>query len=156
MTATDLSEGTYATSHAGPLTYIWTFLGGAALGLVGGFLQAVDVTIGSIALPFWAVVALAAMLVTTRAITTSYGSRKPAVTWFVGWLIVTLLLAMTLPGGDQVISDGTVQLLYVFGGVVLGSAFVSIPAQLRSPQPQHSAAEAWASGESRARGDRDA
>lgn len=154
--ATGPYEWTNTTTDAGPLTYVWTILGGAALGLVGGFLQAVDVTIGPISVPIWAVIVLAAMVIAARAITTSYGSRKPAVVWFLGWLLMTLLLAMTLPGGDQVITDGTAQILYLFAGVVLGSAFVSIPARLRSPRPPESTSGTEATSGSEAGGGRDA
>jgi hypothetical protein len=139
VTATDPPDEPAMAARASPLTYIWTFLGGIALGLVGGFLQAAEVTIGPASLPVWAVVVLAAMVVTMRAITTSYGSRKPAVTWFLGWLVVSLLLAVTSPAGDQVIADGNVPLFYLFGGVVLGSAFASVPAQLRPPGQQEAA-----------------
>lgn len=113
------------------VTLLGVLLGGAALGLVGGFLQAVEVTIGSISVPFWMVIVLAAMLTTARAITINYGSRKPAIAWFVGWLAVTLLLSTPLPSGDQVISAGVVQMVYVFGGAVLGAMFVSLPPNLR-------------------------
>lgn len=137
-TASGPSEAVDGPVTASLWTYVWTLLGGLLLGLVGGFLQAVDVTIGSLSVPIWAVVVLAAMVVTTRAITTVYGSRKPAFSWFLGWMVATLLLALTLPGGDQVISDGAVQMFYLFGGVVIGSAVASLPAQMRpaqSPQP---------------------
>lgn len=152
----DSSDRTSTLTDPGPLTYVWTLLGGAALGLVGAFLQAADVTIGSVSLPIWAVIVLAAMAVTTRAITTSYGSRKPAVVWFLGWLLATLILAMTLPGGDQVIADGTAQLIYLFGGVVLGSAVASIPAQLRPPGTQDATAGTGTTGSSEPKGDPDA
>jgi hypothetical protein len=127
----DSPERTNEVPSATFLSMVGILIGGAALGLVGAFLQAVEVSVGPLTIPFWTVIVLAAMLSTARAITINYGSRKPAIAWFVGWISVTLLLSMPLPSGDQVVSDGIAQMIYVFGGAVLGAAFVSLPANLR-------------------------
>lgn len=106
------------------------FVGGVLLGLVGALLQASEVTLGPVTIPLWMILVLAAMATTARAVTLHYESRKPAAAWFGGWLVTTLVLSTPLPSGDQIVSDGVVQMIYVFGGAVLGSAFVSLPARL--------------------------
>ena len=116
-------------------TYLWALLAGLAFGMVGAFLQAATYEVGPVTIPVWAILVLLTLLVIIRAITVAYGSRKPALAFFLGWLIASTVLALPLPGGDQVIADGAVQVFYFFGGVVFGSTFVSLPAVLGSRGP---------------------
>lgn len=108
---------------------------GVLLGLVGAFLQAKTWTIGPITIPIWALVLITALAVFCRAMTTTYGSRKSAIVLYASWLIVTILLASPMPGGDIIIGAGAAQWFYVFGGVIVGAMIVSLPARL-GPQEQ--------------------
>jgi uncharacterized membrane protein len=126
-------------SHRSSTVTIWIYLGallaGLILGMVGAFLQATSYEIGPVTVPVWAILLLASLATSIRAITIAYGSRKPALAFFLGWLIASAVLSLPLPSGDQVIADGGLQVFYFFGGVVLGSAFVSLPAVLGGRGP---------------------
>ncbi|MDZ7578417.1 MAG: DUF6113 family protein [Candidatus Nanopelagicales bacterium] len=115
------------------------FLGGAALGLLGGFVQAIGVNLSGVQIPVGLVLVLAALVATQRALVHSWESRTPAAAWFVGWIVMTLVLALPLPGGNVVIAEGAVPIVYLFGGAVLGAAAASLPARIRpadrSPEP---------------------
>ncbi|MCH9817263.1 MAG: hypothetical protein K0U64_12585 [Actinomycetia bacterium] len=131
-------------------TFGWALLAGLVLGMIGAFLQAATFEVGPVTIPVWAILVMLTLLVSIRAITVSYGSRKPGSVFFLGWLIASIVLALPLPSGDQVIADGAVQVFYFFGGVVLGSTFVSLPAALGARGPSKEETNAAIRGNSNA------
>jgi len=45
----------------------------------------------------------------------------------VGWLGVTIVLSLESPWGDLIVSGGPRQLVYLFGGTVVGAALATFP-----------------------------
>ena len=133
---------------------VWTGLAllfsGAVLGLLGGFLQAVRVTVGDVALPIGVVVVLVTLLTCIRAVIHAFDTRRAGILILVGWAAVTVLLALPWPGGDVVLAQEPVALVYLFGGVVLATAAANLPARLRPvdagavPAPEPGDADAGA------------
>lgn len=108
-------------------------VGGLALGVVGAFVQADRLVVGSIALPWGTAIVLVALVVCVRGgawwVMTRWGGAAVAV----GWLVATVALATTSPSGDLAISAGGRQMVYLFGGVVLATAAVTVPLVERRP-----------------------
>jgi hypothetical protein len=65
------------------------------------------------------VAVLIVVLLIARAGAWWMGSRWGAIVFSVGWLVATLAMASTTPGGDLIINAGTRQALYLIGGSVL-------------------------------------
>lgn len=113
-------------------------LTGAVIGLVGGFLQAVTVTVAGIALPVGVVVVVLALIATIRAVIHVFDRRWAGVWVFLGWVVVSALLAYQWPGGDVVIAREPTAMVYLFGGALLASAAANLPARLRPPSASES------------------
>lgn len=109
--------------------------GGVILGLFGGFLQAWTVPVAGIALPVGLVLVLACLLAGIRALIHLFDSRRAGVVFFVGWVVTSVVLAIPTSEGDIVIAPDGLALVYLFVGVIAGSAAANIPARLRPVTP---------------------
>lgn len=105
--------------------------GGVILGLFGGFLQAWTVPVAGLDLPVGLVLVLACLLAGIRALIHVFNSRRAGVIFFVGWVVTSVVLAIPTAEGDIVIAPDGLALVYLFLGVIAGSAAANIPARLR-------------------------
>lgn len=125
-----------ATAHTlGPGTVVVLVAGGLAFGVAAGFLQAVTMAVGDVAVPVGVIVMLAALLAFVRALVHTYDRRMAGVWFFAGWAVASLALAVPWPGGDIVIGDDLTAKIYLFGGAILASAAANVPARLRPTGP---------------------
>jgi hypothetical protein len=114
---------------------------GLVLGVVGAFVQAqralVDTPWGPASIPWGVPLVWLALLSAIRAgawlMMTRWGS------WAVlgGWLGATVAMAAESGSGDLALSGGTRQLVYLFGGVIMGSAAATLPLPGASARPRN-------------------
>lgn len=107
-------------------------LGGVVLGVFGAFLQAFTVTVGSRSIPVGAVVLLGCLVACIRALIHTFDTRGAGVAFFLGWVVASVVLAIPTSGGDIVIALTPIAVVYLFAGVVIGSACANVPARLRA------------------------
>ena len=107
---------------------------GMAVGLVGGFVQAMRVVVdapwGIIAIPWGFLLVLIVMVVVVRGASWALESRAGGFLALAGWLLLTLLLASQSGRGDVVIAAGARQWMYLLGGSVLGAAVATLPLRM--------------------------
>jgi hypothetical protein len=105
-------------------------LGGLLLGTMGAFVQAARWLIADFSIPWGTLVVLAGLVVAIRAGIALVGSRWGGVCVFAGWLAATVIFSTRTPwSGDLIIAPGTWQFVYLFGGLILGSAAATIAAR---------------------------
>lgn len=119
-----------------PVRVLWAvglILLGMVIGLAGAFVQAhrFVLPLADLAIPWGIVVVWVALLAAIRAGAWALHSRGGAWGVLAGWLSATILLATESPSGDLALSGGPRQLVYLFGGVVLGSAAATLPVRVR-------------------------
>ncbi len=114
-------------------------VGGGAVGVAAGFVQAQRSTVLGIPTPWGLVLALAVVVATVRGASWLLRSRVGGVAFFVGWLVVTVVLSAESGSGDLVLSSGPRQFGYLFGGVVLGAAAAAYPLLDRRTTSQRAA-----------------
>lgn len=126
-------DGAAATAapRLGVVTAVVLALAGVVLGLFGGFLQAWTVPVLGWAAPVGLVLVLATVVACIRALVHAFGTRRAGVAFFVGWVVVSVLLALPTSEGDIVIAGNPLALVYLFGGVVIGSMAANLPVRLR-------------------------
>ncbi len=102
---------------------------GFVIGVAGAFVQAhrLLLPVGDLALPWGVPLVWVALLAAVRAGAWAMHSRWGSWGVLVGWLGATVLLAAESPSGDLALAAGTRQMVYLFGGVVLGSAAATLP-----------------------------
>lgn len=104
---------------------------GLVLGLAGAFVQAqrtvLDAPWGLVILPWGVVMAWVALLSAIRAGAWAMRSRRGSWAVLVGWLVATVAMSAESPSGDLALSGGTRQMVYLLGGVVIGSAAATLP-----------------------------
>lgn len=120
-----------AQTRLGVPTALVLAFGGVVLGAFGGFLQAWTIPVGDFRLPIGLLLTLACLIACIRAVIHAFATRKAGVAFFIGWAVVSVILALPTSEGDIVIGRTTLAVVYLFGGVVLGSAAANIPARLR-------------------------
>jgi hypothetical protein len=112
---------------------------GLLLGLVGAFVQAqrliLDLPWGMAVVPWGVVVAWAALLAGIRAGAWSMGTRWGSWAVLAGWLAATVAMSAESSSGDLALAGGTRQLVYLFGGVVMGSAAATLPLPMSERRP---------------------
>lgn len=108
---------------------------GFAIGVTGAFLQAQRfvVPIGDfvVVVPWGTALLLVAIALLTRLATIAAGTRWAGWLFFTCWLAATVLLSADSPSGDLAISSGARQMVYLFGGIVLGAAAATLPVEFR-------------------------
>lgn len=138
MTSTHVPSPAASTEpREHPLTIpmsITLLLGGVVLGLFGGFLQAYTVPLAGVDVPVGLIFVLATVFACLRAVIHLFDKRRAGVLVLVGWLVATVALALPGPGGDIAIGANALALIYLFGGVIAGTAIVNVPAHLRPSQ----------------------
>ncbi len=107
---------------------------GLVLGLVGAFVQAqrivLDTPWGLLIVPWGVVLAWVALLCAIRAGAWAIRTRWGSWAVLVGWVAATVVMSAESPSGDLALSGGTRQMVYLLGGVVLGSAAATLPLPL--------------------------
>lgn len=101
------------------------------MGLLGAFVQAQRAlwVVGgtTIPVPWGAVLVLLCLFVIVRGGSYLVGTVLGGVAVMVGWLAVTVALSVESPWGDLIVSGGVRQLVYLFGGTVVGAALATFP-----------------------------
>lgn len=108
---------------------------GGLVGLLGAFVQADRLLVGTTAVPWGVVLALVTLVLSVRGAAWAVLTRLGGVALFAGWLVVTVLLATESPSGDLAMSGGGRQMTYLLAGVVLGAAAATVPLVPRRPPP---------------------
>lgn len=103
---------------------------GFGFGVVAGFMQEQRLMIGSVPIPWAAVLLLAALVVTIRALSLNMESRSAGGLFYFGWVVATVLLALPNPSGDVVFTADLSSFAYLLGGGVLGAAVAAWPLML--------------------------
>lgn len=116
------------------------FVGGLLLGASGAVVQRSQVQIGGHALPWGLVAVLATVYVAVRGAVWWARRRVAGVVVAVGWLLVTVVLSRSGPGGDVLLPDDWHSHVYLLGGVVVALAAVLVPLPRQDP-PELLAAE---------------
>ncbi len=124
-------QSPHATRRMTAGTAVAILLAGALFGFFGGFLQAYFVSVAGFEVPVGLILALATLVAGLRALVHMFDSRLAAIPFLVGWAVTSVALALPGPGGDIVIGANTKAVVYLFGGVVLGTACANVPARLR-------------------------
>ena len=90
-----------------------------------------------IILPWGTALLLVAIVAVTRLATLATGTRWAAWLFFTGWLAATVFLAADSPSGDLAISSGARQVVYLFGGIVLGASAATLPVDFLARKGTH-------------------
>lgn len=112
---------------------------GVLIGTLGAFLQAarwiIEQSGGIIVIPWGVAVVWITLLLAVRAGTWLLGTRWGSWAVLLGWLGATIVFAAESPSGDLALSEGTRQMTYLVGGVILGSmaSTFPLPASYRRP-----------------------
>lgn len=100
---------------------------GLVAGMIGAMLQTYVLRVGEVVIPVGALAVVVVLLLLARASAWWVGSRRGAILFSVPWLISTLAMATTTPGGDLVINAGARQAVYILGGSMLLAAACGFP-----------------------------
>ena len=104
---------------------------GFLIGLLGAFVQAqrsfLDTPWGLVTVPWGVPLVWIALLAAIRAGAWALGSRWGCWAVLLGWLGATIVMAAESASGDLALSEGTRQMTYLLGGVILGSAAATLP-----------------------------
>lgn len=109
------------------LTLAALFAGGLFLGALGAGLAAVRTQVRGAWVPWGLVLVLLGILVCTRGAAWLVGSRSGGAAVAVGWLLPTLVLATTGPGGDVLLPDVLRTQVYLIGGAALAALAAAVP-----------------------------
>jgi hypothetical protein len=112
---------------------------GVLIGTLGAFVQAARWILehsGSITVIPWGVAFVWMTLVlAVRAGTWLLGTRWGSWAVLLGWLGATIVFAAESPSGDLALSEGTRQMTYLVGGVILGSMASTFPLPVSYRRP---------------------
>ena len=104
---------------------------GLAIGTLGAFVQAARWIIerqgSSVTIPWGVLIVWITLLAAVRAGTWLLRTRWGSWAVLAGWLGATIIFAAESPSGDLALSEGTRQMTYLVGGVILGSAAATFP-----------------------------
>lgn len=117
------------------LAYLGCLVAGLVIGIAGAFLQGARLIVGGVMIPWGLVLALLALLVLVRAGIEVTRSRWGGWIVLLVWIAATVAFAAELPSGDLVISAGGRQMVYLFGGVIIGAAAATVPPVDRLRRP---------------------
>lgn len=99
---------------------------GLVVGLVGAFVQAQRLLIGTFPIPWGTVLTLLVLIVAIRGGVWLLESRLGGWVLFAGWLIATVAMSAETSSGDMALSGGGRQMAYLIAGVILGAAASTI------------------------------
>lgn len=99
---------------------------GLLIGLVGAFVQAQRLLIGTVPIPWGTVLTLLVLIVAIRGGVWLLESRLGGWVLFAGWLIATVVMSAETASGDVALSGGGRQMAYLISGVILGAAASTI------------------------------
>lgn len=108
-------------------------VGGLLLGATGGVIQRSQLHVGDHSLPWGLAVVLVTLFVSVRAAVWWARRRPGGVVVAVGWLVATVVLSSSGPGGDVLLPDDWRSHVYLLGGVVIALVAVLLP--LPQPDP---------------------
>lgn len=105
-------------------------VGGVMLGLVGVGVLSLDRTVGTVTVPWGAVLAVLGVVASVRGAAYLVGSRRGAVAVLIGWLVPTIAFSALNPGGDVVLTDEPRTYVYLLAtfGLSLVAASWPLPA----------------------------
>jgi hypothetical protein len=106
---------------------------GALLGLTGAFVHASRTPVLGVTVPWGVVLMVAAVLATTRAAVVLAGTRIAGVLLLAGWLVITVLAAVSTTAGDLPVQATWRSLAYLILTPMIGSALVVA----RAPRMQY-------------------
>ena len=114
-------------------------LGGFAFGVVGAFMQAYRLAFvwndSTVMIPWGVVVTLVFLLIFVRGAAWLIRTRWAGASFFVGWIVATLVMAVESSSGDLALSGGGRQMVYLFAGAVIGAAAATFPLRESRIQP---------------------
>lgn len=108
------------------LAAVGMVLVGVVFGALAAFLQALRWFVWGVSVPWGTVLMLLALVVLVRGAVEGMHSRWAGWALYGGWLLATVVFAAETPSGDLVLSGGTRQVVYLFGGVILGAAAATV------------------------------
>jgi hypothetical protein len=100
---------------------------GFAFGLIAGFLQESTVTLGSVTIPWAAVLLVVTLVAVVRAVSLNMETRLAGGLFYLGWAIATGMMALPNPSGDVVFTQDAYALGYLMTACVLGAAAAAWP-----------------------------
>lgn len=106
-------------------------ISGAVVGMGSAFVHADRTRIAGINLPYGVVLAITTVLVVQLWLTRNFQSRACAVGYALGWLGVTVVLAMIPTAQDLILPNQTRTWAYLGLGAVVVSMGVSLPVMRR-------------------------
>lgn len=121
----------------GRLALVALLVGGLALGATGAVVAAGTSRVGSVTVPWGVPVVLVALGVLVRGVSWWLGTRLAGLLFAVGWLLASLALATTGPGGDVLLPDDWGVRAYLIGGAALAvlALVVRLPEESAAPEP---------------------
>lgn len=110
-----------STGESASTVVLMGFLG-VLLGLVGSVVSAARVQVGSVTVPWGAVLAALTLAVAVRAVVWSSRTRLQGALLLCGWVVATSAVLLVSPGGDVLLPGVPRSYLYLGGAFVLGLA----------------------------------
>lgn len=104
---------------------------GLVVGVIGSFVQAQRLLIGTFPIPWGTALTLLVLIVAIRGGVWLVDSRLGGWLLFVGWVIATIAMSAESSSGDVALSGGGRQMTYLIAGVVLGAAAATIRLPVR-------------------------
>lgn len=111
----------------GALGWVGLAVGGLLLGATGAVVQAAHLRLGGVDVPWGLLLTLATVAVAVRGAVWSSRRRLGGVVVAAGWVLATLVLAQTGPGGDVLLPEGWHSQLYLVGGVLVAGVAAGWP-----------------------------
>lgn len=99
---------------------------GSGVAIVGGFLQATKIKL-FLTIPWGFVLYVFLLFSTIIFIRNQHHTRLNLVSYFLGWLVITLLMSMKSKAGDLVLTNNLTALIYILGSVIIISAALVLP-----------------------------
>ncbi len=109
------------------LSWLGLVVGGLLLGVAGALVQATTVSIAGRDVPWGLVATLVTLGVAVRGAVWVRRRRLGGVVVAVGWVVATLVLAQTGPGGDVLLPEGWRSQVYLVGGVIVAALAAGWP-----------------------------
>jgi hypothetical protein len=115
-----------------PLTVLGAPVLGLALGMTGAFIHASRTVVFGVSVPWGLALSMACVVACIRATVILSGRRTAGVLLWAGWLVVTVMAAVSTAAGDLPIQMTWRSLTYLVGTAMIGSATMVFPAPAAS------------------------